>query len=46
MLKKRVNIGYRIIHWFTYHPWLKLIALILAIVAWIYVKSEIKRFNA
>ncbi len=45
MLKKKVSLGYRINHWFTYHPWLKLVALILAILVWFYVKEEINRFN-
>jgi len=45
MAKGKVSIGYRILHWFTYHPWLKLIALILAIMAWFYVRGEIKQFN-
>jgi len=43
--KERISIGYRIQHWFTYHPWLKLIALILAILTWFYVKGEIRQFN-
>jgi len=30
----------KIIHWFTSHPWLKLIALVLAILVWFYVKGE------
>lgn len=44
MPKEKISIRYRILHWFTYHPWLKLIAFILAIMAWFYVKGEIKTF--
>lgn len=29
----------------TSHPWLKLIALMLAILVWFYVKGEMNRFN-
>jgi len=45
MAKEKISIGYRIRHWFTYHPWLKLIALVLAILAWHYVKGEMKLFD-
>ena len=45
MDKDKINIGYRVRHWFTHHPWLKLIALGLAIMLWFYVKDEINRFN-
>jgi len=30
---------------FTYHPWLKIIALILAVIVWLYVKDELSRFT-
>jgi len=30
----------RIVHLFTYHPWLKLIALTLAVIVWFYVRGE------
>lgn len=43
MLKEK-NI-YRLTRWFISHPWLKLIALILAIMVWFYIKGEINRFN-
>jgi hypothetical protein len=43
--KGRISIGYRIAHWFTYHPWLKLIAFTLAILTWFYAKGEIKHFG-
>jgi len=45
MAKDNVKLSYRIKHWFTYHPWLKLISLVLAILVWLYVKGEISRFN-
>ena len=45
MPKDKISIGYKILHIFTYHPWLKLISLILAIVVWFYVRDEISRFN-
>jgi hypothetical protein len=44
MTKDKVTIGFRIKHCFTYHPWLKLIALALAIMLWSYVNAEIRRF--
>lgn len=45
MKKQKITLAYRVKHWFTYHPWLKLIALGLAILLWFYVKTEISRFN-
>ena len=45
MSKEKISIVYRVRHWFTYHPWLKLIGLILAIMVWFYVQGEIKQFN-
>ncbi|MFH1889075.1 MAG: hypothetical protein ABH806_03165 [Candidatus Omnitrophota bacterium] len=45
MAKEKISVVYRIMHWFTYHPWLKLIALILAIMVWFYAKGEIKLVN-
>lgn len=45
MPKDKVTIVQRIIHWFISHPWLKLIALILAIMVWFYVRGEINKFN-
>jgi len=44
MPKQKVSFRFRISHWFTYHPWLKLIAFILAIIVWFYVRDEIGRF--
>jgi len=40
MVKKRLDIIYRVFHIFTYHPWLKLISLILAVIVWLYIKEE------
>ncbi|MDD5431771.1 MAG: hypothetical protein PHO70_02140 [Candidatus Omnitrophica bacterium] len=45
MPKEKVTIVYRIKHWFVYHPWLKIVALILAVILWIFVRDEIGRFN-
>lgn len=45
MAKVRVSLEYRIGHWFTYHPWLKLISLVLAVMLWFYVSGEMSRFN-
>ncbi len=43
MVDKTVHFGFRIKHWFTYHPWLKLISLLLAVILWFYVKGELLR---
>jgi hypothetical protein len=40
MSKNKVNIFLRLVRLFTIHPWLKLIALLLAIALWFYVKGE------
>ncbi|MDD5501547.1 MAG: hypothetical protein WC572_03740 [Candidatus Omnitrophota bacterium] len=40
MNKNKQNIFSRFMHLFTNHPWLKLIALALAIALWFYVKGE------
>ena len=40
MDKRRLDILHRIPHLFTYHPWLKLISLVLAIIVWLYIKEE------
>jgi len=45
MVKVKVSLDCRIKHWFTYHPWLKLISLVLAILLWFYVSGEMSRFN-
>ncbi|MFA5363397.1 MAG: hypothetical protein WC335_09225 [Candidatus Omnitrophota bacterium] len=36
---------HKLIRWTRSHPWLKLIALILAIMVWFYIRDEINRFN-
>jgi hypothetical protein len=41
MTKKKISPQRVITHWFTHHPWLKIIALILAVLAWVYVHEEI-----
>lgn len=45
MLKEKISIGDRIKSWVISHPWLKIIALILAVIIWFYVRGEINRFN-
>lgn len=40
MNKKKINIFLRLARLITIHPWLKLIALVLAITLWFYVKGE------
>jgi len=45
MPEEKVSVGYRVIHFFTYHPWLKIIAFALAVIVWFYVREEISRFN-
>jgi hypothetical protein len=41
MGKEKVSLIYRIRHWFSYHPWLKILSFILAAMVWLYVKGEI-----
>ena len=45
MSKQNVSIIERIIHLFTYHPWLKLISLALAVIVWFYARGEMARFS-
>ncbi|MBU4346587.1 MAG: hypothetical protein KKH29_04585 [Candidatus Omnitrophica bacterium] len=45
MPKEKIKIKVKIRHWVTSHPWLKIIALILAVMAWFYTKGEIARIN-
>jgi hypothetical protein len=45
MPKEKISLSYRIKHLFVYHPWLKIIALLLAVIVWFYVQGEISRFN-
>ena len=40
MSKNKINIFLRLVRLITIHPWLKLIALALAIAVWFYVKGE------
>jgi len=44
-MPERINFKERLSGWFTNHPWLKLIALVLAIILWFYVQGEINKFN-
>ena len=37
MAQEKISFGFRIRHLFTYHPWLKLVALIISIVLWYFV---------
>jgi hypothetical protein len=39
------HIVHKVIRWIRSHPWLKLIALILAVMVWFYIRDEINRFN-
>lgn len=45
MPKGKHSLTYRILHFISDHPWLKLISLILAVGVWFYVRGEIGRFN-
>ena len=45
MTKSRIEFKHMIAHWFIYHPWLKIIAFLLAVLTWFYVRDEINRFN-
>lgn len=45
MEKRKIKFSYRAVHWFTYHPYLKIISLIMAIMLWFYVSGEMSRFN-
>ncbi|MDD5097958.1 MAG: hypothetical protein PHU59_05695 [Candidatus Omnitrophica bacterium] len=38
--KKKINVFYRLTHLVTYHPWIKIISLALAIIVWFYVRGE------
>jgi hypothetical protein len=42
---KKIHFLKSIKHWLTSHPWMKLIALIIAVMIWLYVQGEIGRFN-
>ncbi len=43
-MRSRINLKEIIKHWFTTHPWLKLIALILAIMLWFYIGEELRKY--
>lgn len=45
MPKTKNKFIYTVYEWLISHPWLKLIALVLAIMVWFYVKEEISKFN-
>ncbi len=45
MTKERPHISGKLKAWLKIHPWLKIIALLLAILVWFYVKGEIERFE-
>jgi len=36
----KTGVFFRIISFFTTHPWLKLVSLLLAAIVWFYVKGE------
>lgn len=36
----KTGIFSRVIYFFTTHPWLKLISLLLAVIVWFYVQGE------
>jgi hypothetical protein len=40
--RKKFDIKEMVVHWLTCHRWLKLLALLLAIVLWLYVKDELR----
>ena len=42
-MQNKFNIE-RIKSWFTTHPWLKLIALVLAILLWFYIGGELRQY--
>lgn len=43
--KIKFRIIHRMTHIFTYHPWLKVISLILAVILWLYIKEEMLLFQ-
>ncbi|MFA5116568.1 MAG: hypothetical protein WC486_04715 [Candidatus Omnitrophota bacterium] len=45
MAPEKIDLKVRIFHWFTSHPWLKLIALVLAIMVWFYIGRELEQYN-
>ena len=45
MAKNKLIPAKQILFFFIHHPWLKIIALLLAIIIWFYVKDEIHKFD-
>lgn len=45
MVKAVFGFWRKIASWFTNHPWLKIIALALAVIIWFYVREELSRFS-
>lgn len=45
MAKAKVSLAYRAKHLFTHHPWLKLIALGLAVLLWLYIRVIISKMD-
>jgi len=41
---RQVDIKGIVKSWFTNHPWLKLIALILAVLLWFYIAGELRTY--
>ncbi len=41
MRKEKISLVFRIKHLFTHHPWLKILSLVLAIMAWLYVRGKL-----
>lgn len=44
MDKENIKISRRFLSWLTSHPWLKLIAFVLAVMVWFYAREEINRY--
>ncbi len=41
MVRHKVSLFFRVKHAFVYHPWLKVVSLVLAVIVWFYVKGKI-----
>ncbi|MFH1507650.1 MAG: hypothetical protein ABIG46_04380 [Candidatus Omnitrophota bacterium] len=44
MTKKRNSLKVQLANFITYHPWLKVLALLLSILIWLYVNSELNKY--
>jgi len=44
MTKKKNSVISKCVSWWICHPWLKLIALILAVILWFYAKGQMNSF--